>query len=158
MDKQFDELSKSLAEGVSRREALRKFGVGLAGGTRLQSLQSAICLVALLATGTVASANTLTVTNVGDKNPGSLRATITNAKSGDTIVFAPTLNGKTITLTSDQLTINKSLDIEGPGPSLLAISGNDANRIFNINEGLSVTVRGLTLTHGRATGNVRVDE
>ena len=32
MDKQFDELSKSLAEGgISRREALRKFGFGLAG-------------------------------------------------------------------------------------------------------------------------------
>jgi len=31
MDKQFDELSKSLADGVSRREALRKFGAGLAG-------------------------------------------------------------------------------------------------------------------------------
>src|SRR5215472_8434058 len=32
MDKQFDELSKSLAEeGASRREALRKFGIGLAG-------------------------------------------------------------------------------------------------------------------------------
>ena len=30
MDKQFDELSKSLAEGLSRREALRKFGIGLA--------------------------------------------------------------------------------------------------------------------------------
>ena len=29
MDKQFDELSKSLAEGVSRREAVRKFGFGL---------------------------------------------------------------------------------------------------------------------------------
>ena len=31
MDKQFDELSKSLAEGVSRRDALRKFAIGLAG-------------------------------------------------------------------------------------------------------------------------------
>ena len=31
MDKQFDELSKSLAEGVSRRNALRRFGIGLAG-------------------------------------------------------------------------------------------------------------------------------
>src|SRR5438128_2723857 len=31
MDNQFDELSKSLAEGISRREALRKFGIGLAG-------------------------------------------------------------------------------------------------------------------------------
>jgi hypothetical protein len=32
MDRQFDELSKSLAEkGVSRKEALRKIGIGLAG-------------------------------------------------------------------------------------------------------------------------------
>ncbi len=31
MDRQFDELSKSLAEGLSRRDALRKFGLGVAG-------------------------------------------------------------------------------------------------------------------------------
>ena len=31
MDKQFDELSKSLAEGVSRREGLRNYAMGLAG-------------------------------------------------------------------------------------------------------------------------------
>src|SRR5579864_6619988 len=76
--------------------------------------------------------STLTVLNNLDKGPGSLRDTITNAKSGDTIVFAPSLDGQMITLTSDQLTINKSLDIEGPGASLLAVSGNDANRVFNI--------------------------
>src|SRR6516165_6363168 len=54
--------------------------------------------------------STLTVTNAFDKGPGSLRDTITNAKSGDTIVFSASLDGQTITLTSDQLTINKSLD------------------------------------------------
>ena len=99
-----------------------------------------------------AAASTLTVTNASDKGPGSLRGTITNAKSGDTIIFAPSLNGQTITLTSDQLTINNSIDIEGPSASLLAISGSDTNRIFNINEGLNVTIAGLTLTHGRAVG------
>src|SRR5437868_1266545 len=31
MESRFDEPSESLAEGVSRREALRKFGFGLAG-------------------------------------------------------------------------------------------------------------------------------
>src|SRR6516162_719475 len=67
--------------------------------------------------------STLTVTNTNDKGPGSLRATITHASSGDTIVFDPGLSGQTITLTSDQLTINKNLDIEGPGACLLAISG-----------------------------------
>jgi hypothetical protein len=34
--------------------------------------------------------STLTVLNTLDKGAGSLRDTITNAKSGDTIVFAPT--------------------------------------------------------------------
>jgi hypothetical protein len=96
--------------------------------------------------------STLTVLNALDKGAGSLRDTITNAKSGDTIAFAPSLDGQSITLTSDQLTINKSLDIEGPGAGLLAISGNDTNRVFNINEGLTVTIAGLTITHGRAGG------
>jgi hypothetical protein len=96
--------------------------------------------------------STLTVTNTNDKGPGSLRATITDAGSGDTIVFDPSLDGQTITLTSDQLTINKNLDIEGPGASLLAISGNGTNRIFNIPENNSVTIAGLTITQGLGRG------
>jgi hypothetical protein len=97
--------------------------------------------------------STLTVLNTLDEGAGSLRDTITGANSGDTILFAPSLNGQTITLTSDQLTINKSLDIDGPGPSLLAISGNDTNRIFNVNEGFTVTIAGLMITHGLGKGN-----
>ncbi len=97
--------------------------------------------------------STLTVLNTLDKGTGSLRDTITKAKDGDTIVFASSLDGQTITLTSDQLTINKSLDIEGPGASRLAISGNDSNRVFNINEWLTVTIDGLTITHGQAGGD-----
>jgi hypothetical protein len=96
--------------------------------------------------------STLTVLNTNDKGPGSLRDTITNAKSGDTIVFAPSLDGQTITLTSDQLTINKSLNVQGPGAGLLTISGNQQNRIFNVNEGLNITIDGLTLTQGRSVG------
>src|SRR5262249_10342294 len=96
--------------------------------------------------------STLTILNTLDKGAGSLRDTITKAKSGDRIVFDPSLDRQTITLTSDQLTINKSLDIEGPGASLLTISGNDTNRVFSVNEGLSVTIAGLTITHGRAGG------
>jgi hypothetical protein len=96
--------------------------------------------------------STLTVLNNLDSGAGSLRDAISRARSGDTIVFAPSLVGQTITLTSDQLTINKSLDIEGPGASLLAISGNNTNRVFNINEGLTVTIADLTITDGRAEG------
>src|SRR6516225_7422051 len=99
--------------------------------------------------------STLTVLNTLDKGAGSLRDTITNAKSGDTIVFDPSLDGQTITLTSDQLEIKKNLDIEGPGASLLAISGNDANRVFDISGGLTVTINGLTITHGLGKGGVQ---
>src|SRR3954471_14169170 len=59
--------------------------------------------------------STLTVTNNLDSGAGSLRAAIKAAASGDTIVFAPSLVGQTIALTSGELAISKSLDIEGPG-------------------------------------------
>jgi hypothetical protein len=45
--------------------------------------------------------STLTVLNNLDSGAGSLRDTITKAKDGDTIVFAASVNGQTITLTSD---------------------------------------------------------
>src|SRR5262249_51415321 len=99
--------------------------------------------------------STLTVLNTLDSGAGSLRDTIKHAHTGDTIVFAASLDDQTITLTSDQITINKSLDIKGPGAGLLAISGNDANRIFDINGGLTVTIDGLTITHGLGKGDVQ---
>jgi predicted outer membrane repeat protein len=95
------------------------------------------------------------VLNALDNGAGSLRAAITSAKSGDTIVFAPSLDGETITLTSDELAIKKNLDIEGPGASLLTISGNDANRVFDVSQGLTVTIAGLTISHGLGTGNLQ---
>src|SRR5262245_61414425 len=97
--------------------------------------------------------STLTVLNAADNGQGSLRDAIKDASSGDTIVFASSLAGQTITLTSHQLSVKKTLHIEGPGASLLAISGNDANRVFDISAGLTVTITGLTITHGRAVGS-----
>jgi hypothetical protein len=94
--------------------------------------------------------STLTVTNPLDKGAGSLRDAISKAKDGDTIVFASSLNGQTITLTSGELAINTSLDIEGPGASQLAISGNDTYRVLDIGQGVTATIAGLTITHGQA--------
>src|SRR6516165_4327958 len=74
--------------------------------------------------------STLTVLNNADSGDGSLRAAISVAQSGDQIVFDPSLHGQTITLTSGQLAITKSLDIEGPGADQLSISGNHQSRIF----------------------------
>jgi hypothetical protein len=96
---------------------------------------------------------TLTVLNALDSGAGSLRDAIGHAKDGDTIVFAPGLDGQTITLTSGELAIKKSLDIEGPGADNLAVSGNGTFRVFDIvNQGLTVTIAGMTITHGRGGG------
>jgi hypothetical protein len=99
--------------------------------------------------------STLTVLNNLDSGTGSLRAAITSAKSGDTILFASSLNGQTITLTSGELAISKSLDIEGPGASFLAVSGNNAFRVFDVSQGLTVTIAGMTVTHGVGTGDLQ---
>src|SRR5262249_5381826 len=84
---------------------------------------------------------------------GSLRAVIAQAQEGDQIVFDRSLHGETITLTSGELAIAKSLDIEGLGADLIAISGNHASRIFDISGGVTVTISGLTITNGLAVGS-----
>src|SRR6516225_655304 len=66
--------------------------------------------------------STLTVTNNLDSGAGSLRAEIAAARSGDTIVFAPSLDGKTITLTHNELDITKNLTIQGPGAGQVTVS------------------------------------
>src|SRR5260370_24675236 len=83
----------------------------------------------------------LTVMNNADSGDSSLRAMLAQASSGDTITFAPSLAGQTITLTSGELAIDKSLDIEGLGADQLTVSGNDASRVFDISGGgLTVTI------------------
>jgi predicted outer membrane repeat protein len=87
----------------------------------------------------------LTVTNTADSGPGSLRAEIAAAQSGDTIVFDPSLAGQTISLTSGELVINTSLDIEGLGGSNPQVVINAASsRIFDItNPSANVTIANL---------------
>ena len=54
--------------------------------------------------------STLVVTNNDDSGPGSLRQAIADAGSGDTITFAHSLRGQTITLSSGELDITQSID------------------------------------------------
>ncbi len=94
--------------------------------------------------------STLTVLNTNDSGAGSLRADIAAARANDTIVFAPSLNGQTITLTSGELLINKNLTITGPGAGQLTISGNNASRVFEVAKGVTDTLSGLTISNGLA--------
>jgi predicted outer membrane repeat protein len=93
--------------------------------------------------------STLTVTNNLDSGHGSLRYEIAHAQNRDTIVFAPSLDGKTITLTSGELDITaKSLTIDGPGANELAVSGGNTSRVFEVAAASSVTLNGLTISNG----------
>src|SRR5437773_8903835 len=83
--------------------------------------------------------STLTVLNNLDSGTGSLRAAIAAAHPSDTIVFAPSLNGQTITLTSGELFIKNGLTIAGPGAGNLTISGNFASRVFEVGQTQSAT-------------------
>lgn len=96
-------------------------------------------------------AATITVTSTADSGAGSLRDAIAAASSGDIINVSVT---GTITLTGGRLTIDKSLTITGPGASGLAVSGNNTAQVFVINSGATVTISGLTIEDGAATGGV----
>jgi CSLREA domain-containing protein len=96
----------------------------------------------------------LTVDTLADENDGScgdgdcsLRDAIAVAQTGDTIDFGVT---GTITLTLGQLTIGTDLTINGPGASSLILSGDDASRVFWINENINATISGLTIADGQA--------
>jgi hypothetical protein len=96
----------------------------------------------------VGQAATRIVTNANDSGAGSLRQTIANAAAGDTIVFDPSLQGATITLTSAQISINKNLTLIGLGAGNLTISGNHKYRVFNIGSARVVNISGLTIAAG----------
>ena len=91
---------------------------------------------------------TLTVTSPKDHGPGTLRAEIAAANTNDVIVFSPKLAGQTITLTTGELDITKNLTIQGPGAGQLSISGDNLSRVFEIAPNATVTLSGLTISHG----------
>ena len=97
--------------------------------------------------------STFMVDNLADSGVGSLRAAIADANGqpgADLIRFAPEARDGTIALTSGQLNITEDLTIDGPGAGRLAVSGNDASRVFQISSGVAVSIDDLTVTHGHA--------
>ena len=91
--------------------------------------------------------------NDGDFSEGdlSLREAIATAESGDTITFDSSLSGGTITLVDGELTIDKSLTIQGLDAGNTTIDADGNSRVFNINDGnedtqLNVALNGLGIT------------
>jgi hypothetical protein len=117
--------------------------------------------------GSVYTVTTLADDNDGDHSHGnfSLREVLATAAltlGDDTIEFAPSLTSggaATITLTydgpdsgtaADQLTIGSNVTIDGPAANLLTISGNSQTRVFQVNSGVTATIRDLRITGGNS--------
>src|SRR5436190_16362127 len=107
-------------------------------------------LLLLLITGLQnAEAIDIIVANTADSGNGTLRQAIQFNESsggGNTILFSNVVTG-TITLVNPlgELLITKDVTIIGPGAKTLAISGNNAHRVFNLTNNPTVSISGLTI-------------
>src|SRR6266571_1036668 len=108
---------------------------------------AAICVALFCAVALTARSDTITVTNINDSGPGSLRNALAIVNDGDTINFAVT---GTIGLTSGELVVNNNITISGPGAASLAVNGNAMSRVFHIASARTVTISNLTIMNGRA--------
>jgi predicted outer membrane repeat protein len=96
-------------------------------------------------------AATNTVTSIADSGSGTLRDAINTASAGNTIVFDAGLSGQTMTLTSGQLSISKTLTIDASMlPDGIIVSGNKNSRVLDITNGVVVKLIAMTIRDGAA--------
>ncbi len=124
------------------------------------------CFLFVFCFSPTASAAVFTVTKTVDTNDGtcdadcSLREAIVAANAtadNDSIEFSALFSStQTITLASGELVVaaNGSLTINGPGPNLLTISGNNASRILSSGANVVVNINNLRFTAGNGAGAV----
>lgn len=119
----------------------------------MKKMVSVRCTLAALTLGLILSAcgggdtsdGTTHVTALTDSGAGSLRQAITDAKAGDTLKLTTT---GTITLASP-ITTDKNLTILASGVTLDAAG---KSRVLEVPAGVTVTVKGVTLTGGVGKG------
>ena len=130
---------------------------------RFTVLSAVLCLALLCTAPAGACPGNFLVTTTADTGPGSLRQAIADANADpcppSTITFDT--NGvfatpQTITLTNGELLVTNSVTIAGPGPATLTVDGNfpnTTNRVFHVGPGKTVSIAGLTISNGFATGS-----
>jgi hypothetical protein len=101
---------------------------------------------------------TITVTETGDGFGvhTNLRQALVDANDGDTIEFDPLLGGRNLPVAPilGQFVVDKSVTISWVPQvgylSYLGVDGMNANRVFYISPGKTVTISGLTIINGSA--------
>jgi predicted outer membrane repeat protein len=107
-----------------------------------------ICITVCAAIPTVAMATE--VTNLNDSGSGSLRQAVIDTADGGEITFQSGLSG-TITLSSGEITVNKSLTITGPGSNQLTVKSSSIARIFYVTGSGMFTLQDICLQGGGGT-------
>jgi len=98
-----------------------------------------------------ATGMSIPVGNCNDSGPGSLRAAVANALSGDTIDMRA-LRCTTITLTTGPIEVAQhDLTVSGPGRGL-TVSGNHATRVFRHPASGLLRITGLSIANGSRIG------
>ena len=132
-------------------------------------MKKLLVFTAACAAAAVGFAKTITVTSTADDYPtgpeGSLRAALASAEDGDTITFASSLAGGTISIVTvptahedSSLVIDKAVTIQGPEGGVVIDGGwngvaasDTGGRIFLIKEGLpNVEFNNVTLRRGHS--------
>jgi hypothetical protein len=122
----------------------------MSGRLTVDSLVTNACghFVRLGGTLRVGGVGTITVSSTADSGAGTLRDALASALDGDTI-DASGISG-TISLSSGELLVDKSVSIIGSGPASLAVDGNGNNRVFHVSLGKTVMISSLSITNGNA--------
>lgn len=110
-------------------------------------------------TGTILNDDGIVI-NTNNQGAGSLRQAILAANNvlsiaNPTITFEGEGATGTINLESALPNLTRSMIIDGPGADSLTINRSSATefRIFQINNGVTATIRGLTISNGLLTNN-----
>ena len=74
------------------------------------------------------------------------RDLVIDMSNGDTMNFAPDITGTYFI--DEELIIDKSINIVGPGAGVLTFCGTGSNRLFNVLSNATVSVSGLTFANG----------
>jgi hypothetical protein len=134
----------------------REVGMKVGSFFTLGMLFMALALGPIFSSYPMHTATTWVVNNIGDTTMGVCNQSMCSlpdaiafaAASGDTITFSVT---GTIYLNHYGMTIGKDLTISGPGAGILSITGTGRYTVFHILAGKTVTISGLTITHGSSS-------
>jgi len=97
--------------------------------------------------------NIIPVTSCDDDAPGGLREAFAIAQDGNEINLSGATSCSNISLDSGAIVVTvPNLSVVGPGQDLLTINGNDADRVFFSQHGLTIT--DLTIANGRAANGL----